>query len=229
MNGQDLVNKAQTKLGDAYILGSMAPKNDADYNGPWDCAELVSWAVFQTIGKLYGCENDEATSAANADAGTVYWARDVNNKKVRSVSIDIARATPGAILLREAGDGLDGHIVISRGDGSTIEAMGTKWGVVNGKVDGRRWATGILLNEITYTSNSIQPHEGVMALHIGADNDPAKVVAVQSALINKGYDLANPDGIYGPKTMAAVRDFQIKEGLTPDGEVGPQTKSALGL
>lgn len=229
MTGKDLADKAQTRQGCEYVFGAIVPKNDADYMGAFDCAELVSWAVFQTIGKLYGCENDNSKDPQHADAGTPYWANDVNSGRVRRISIEIARATPGAILLREASDGVEGHIVISKGDGTTIEAMGRKWGVTNGVVDGRRWTTGILLNEIEYASNEIITHNPVEVIRIGANNDSSKVVAIQSALINKGYDLANPDGIYGPKTAAAVRDFQVKEGLTPDGEVGPKTKSELGL
>jgi peptidoglycan hydrolase-like protein with peptidoglycan-binding domain len=37
------------------------------------------------------------------------------------------------------------------------------------------------------------------------------------------------DGVYGPKTRAAVRRFQRKNGLAPDGIAGPQTLAALGL
>ena len=35
------------------------------------------------------------------------------------------------------------------------------------------------------------------------------------------------DGIFGPKTRAAVRSFQRKHGLLVDGIVGPQTRAAL--
>lgn len=229
MTGQDIVDVAQTQKGCEYIFGAIVPKNDPDYKGAFDCAELVSWAVYQNIQKLYGCENDNSSDPAHADAGTPYWSRDVHSGKVRQITIDIARSTPGAILLREAGDGQEGHIVISRGDGSTIEAMGRKWGVTNGVVDGRRWTVGILLNEIEYASSPITPFAPVEVIRIGANNDHSHVVAIQAALINKGYDLGNPDGIYGPKTAAAVRDFQVKSGLIPDGEVGPKTKSELGL
>lgn len=231
MNGQDLVDKAQTQLGQPYVFGVIVPKDDADYKGAFDCAELVSWAVYQVTGKLYGCDSDNNPHPATTDAGTPYWTRDVNNGKVKAISISEARVTAGAIILREAGDGLDGHIVISRGDGTTIEAKGTKWGEVNDVVDGRHWTTGILLNELEYAEpseiNEVPTPNKV--LYINGNNDPAKVVALQAALINKGYKLSNPDGIYGPLTAQAVRQFQTKEGLTPDGEAGPQTKTALGL
>ena len=37
------------------------------------------------------------------------------------------------------------------------------------------------------------------------------------------------DGIYGPRTRAAVKRFQRAHGLTADGIAGPQTLAALGL
>lgn len=35
------------------------------------------------------------------------------------------------------------------------------------------------------------------------------------------------DGVYGPNTEAAVKEFQRRSGLTADGMVGPKTRSAL--
>lgn len=54
------------------------------------------------------------------------------------------------------------------------------------------------------------------------------VRAVQKAMRNAGAPL-EADGVYGPATEAAVRAFQARKGLTPDGVVGNATRAALGI
>jgi hypothetical protein len=53
------------------------------------------------------------------------------------------------------------------------------------------------------------------------------VLGVQTALAALGYDVGRLDGIDGPRTDAAVRHFQLDEGLTQDGKVGNLTRPAL--
>jgi peptidoglycan hydrolase-like protein with peptidoglycan-binding domain len=51
----------------------------------------------------------------------------------------------------------------------------------------------------------------------------------QQALKDKGFDPGPIDGVDGQKTKAAVRDYQKSQNLTPDGRLGPQTLSGLGV
>jgi peptidoglycan hydrolase-like protein with peptidoglycan-binding domain len=57
----------------------------------------------------------------------------------------------------------------------------------------------------------------------GSSASGSSVSAIQRAL---GI---TADGVYGPKTRAAVRRFQRREGLAVDGVAGPATLAALGL
>ena len=57
----------------------------------------------------------------------------------------------------------------------------------------------------------------------------SEVTQIQKKLKNWGYYTGNVDGIYGSKTLAAVKKFQSKNGLTADGIAGPKTLSALGI
>lgn len=55
------------------------------------------------------------------------------------------------------------------------------------------------------------------------------VRTVQTKLKNWGYYTGSVDGIYGSKTVAAVKYFQRTNGLTADGIVGKATAAALGI
>ena len=55
------------------------------------------------------------------------------------------------------------------------------------------------------------------------------VSQIQTRLKNWGYYNGAVDGVYGSRTEAAVRFFQQKNGLSPDGQVGDQTLAALGI
>src|SRR6266508_4204812 len=50
---------------------------------------------------------------------------------------------------------------------------------------------------------------------------------LQERLLEMGYDLGRPDGVYGASTARAVAQFQREVGLAPDGSCGPQTLGAL--
>ena len=52
---------------------------------------------------------------------------------------------------------------------------------------------------------------------------------IQQKLKNWGYYSGSVDGIYGSKTVEAVKYFQRTNGLTVDGKCGPQTLKALGM
>lgn len=54
------------------------------------------------------------------------------------------------------------------------------------------------------------------------------VLSVQRALNKHGYGV-DEDGIEGPQTLGAVKDFQAKQGLVVDGQVGAKTGAHLGL
>ena len=50
---------------------------------------------------------------------------------------------------------------------------------------------------------------------------------VRTAQAAAGVPVAERDGVYGPGTAAYMRAFQLAQGLTPDGEVGPKTWMAI--
>jgi localization factor PodJL len=67
-------------------------------------------------------------------------------------------------------------------------------GLANGKFGAQRWNTG----------------------------NPLQVQAVQTALGRLGFDAGAPDGVLGPNTAEAIRDYQGMEGLTVTGTITPE-------
>ncbi|MBR4800252.1 MAG: spore cortex-lytic enzyme [Clostridia bacterium] len=55
------------------------------------------------------------------------------------------------------------------------------------------------------------------------------VKTMQTKLIRWGYLQGTADGVFGPKTKAAVILFQKRNGLVADGVVGTKTAQAMGL
>ncbi|WP_306015295.1 CHAP domain-containing protein [Oceanicaulis sp. MMSF_3324] len=131
MTGEDLVQHASRHVGEAYQLGAVADFDDPHYAGPWDCADFVSWCVYQTFGVRLGL-----TAAGHAYSGAwIGWAETPAN----ALALEVAHDTPGAILVRRAHHYGAGHVAISDGRGGTIEARGVRYGVVRAKGRGRIW------------------------------------------------------------------------------------------
>lgn len=57
----------------------------------------------------------------------------------------------------------------------------------------------------------------------------SEVTQIQKKLKRWGYYNGSVDGIYGSQTVAAVKYFQRKNGLTQDGIAGPKTLAAMGI
>ncbi len=55
------------------------------------------------------------------------------------------------------------------------------------------------------------------------------IVGAQTLLARSGFYRSGIDGEFGPGTFAAVRAFQVRVGLVPNGRLNMETLSALGL
>ncbi len=56
-----------------------------------------------------------------------------------------------------------------------------------------------------------------------------EVEKIQTKLKNWGYYNGDVDGVFGWQTQNAVKSFQQKNGLTPDGVAGERTLNAMGI
>jgi N-acetylmuramoyl-L-alanine amidase len=146
ITGKDFLDLMQTRLDEKYVYGADVDLEDSDWHGPWDCAESVTWTVYQKTGTIYGALDRHGD---NPDPWTGAWASDVKKGIVLSISVKQASKTPGAILLRYRQGGH--HIVFAVGDGRTIGAQNSEDGVAYGRVGNLAgWDFGILIPGVQY-------------------------------------------------------------------------------
>ncbi len=92
------------------------------------------------------------------------------------------------------------------------------------------------IGSVTETQPAVTTTEGGKAFQIivpkpgqpiGPQSPAKNVKQVQKAMNMLGYDVGTPDGVYGEKTLKAVRKFQKKHDLGADGLVGVKTAKAI--
>lgn len=125
---------------------------DADPDA-FDCSELVEWACAR-LGV-----------APTVPDGTWYQIRHCRDRGTET-TVDDAVATQGALLFRFSSDPFTGgrpssaHVAVSLGNGSTIEARGSAWGVGSWEAEGRGWAHAGLVPGVRYDAPPTAPQPG---------------------------------------------------------------------
>lgn len=200
-----------------------------------DCSGLFTWAFRQLGGEMYH------------GSDTMYrkWCTDHGRLNAGKRS-DGKQLLPGSAVFCWNGTKYS-HVGLYVGDGTVIEAMGTKNGVTTSKASASKWKYWGELKGVEYGEyQSVKPpKDQVYPGEPGEDSGesgwvPAKptlrkgargeyVTLMQTRLINLGYDLGSwgADGSFGSATEKAVRQFQQDWGLTVDGIVGPKTWAML--
>jgi hypothetical protein len=233
--GSKILEIGKSRVGQSYVLGANVPLNNANWSGPWDCAEFASWCAYQAYGILFGI--GPTTNVANAEPFSGHWFTDAK-KRGTVIPWREALSIAGAILIRRPTPGLIGHVAMSMGDGKrTLEARSKALGVgIFDKADTRSWDIGCLLPGVDYETAASS------ALAASTRNYPAgylwmktphfkgaEVVALQRALVAAHIDAGSIDGDFGAQTRAALITLQVTKGLEVDGVFGPSCAAALSL
>jgi len=75
--------------------------------------------------------------------------------------------------------------------------------------------TAVVTQQVSQPIPSLEP-----AASFGPVTGNETAFFVQSKLFELGYFKEKVDGYYGPKTAAAIREFEAENGLTPSGAIG---------
>lgn len=80
-----------------------------------------------------------------------------------------------------------------------------------------------------FASGNYQSVESLEIAAIRKGDSGSKVKEIQRKLNEYGFSVGAVDGIFGSKTLQAVKNFQKSRGLVVDGIVGNATAKALGI
>lgn len=58
---------------------------------------------------------------------------------------------------------------------------------------------------------------------------PNRYREIQQALADRGYFKSEPDGVWGPESVEALKQFQQDQNLRPSGRLDPKSLVTLGL
>lgn len=122
-------------------------------------------------------------------------------------------------LLRTTSEA-DGHALFDQEMERAVRGFQQRRGLITDGVVGP--ATYQVLRGATYHLGS-RPLAYLISSPVHGDD----VFALQDRLTELGYDAGRPDGLFGPRTEKALRNFQRDYGLTVDGICGPATVRAL--
>jgi hypothetical protein len=206
-NAKEFVGKAERHLGEHYVHGAIVPVSNPNWNGPWDCAEFVTYIVYYVTGKLYGYREKESY--------TGYWAEDARKGTVTKITLDEAVRTDGAILLRIPSEGRTGHIAFSNGKGGTVEARGKEYGVCkyvaldSAGENSRGWNYGIRIPGVDYGMPFAAAVVNLMK--------PLTLTAGDADEWKKLLNIPERRNEEDDHTMIALYNFQLANGLEPSG------------
>ncbi|MET0237683.1 MAG: NlpC/P60 family protein [Kibdelosporangium sp.] len=135
---QTFLNSAVAQTGDKYVFGHEVKLDDRNPS-VFDCSELIEWAAAQ--------------SGVKMPDGSWLQYRELA-KEGTTMSVEQALKTPGALLFSFSSDPMTGgrpsaaHVAISLGNGKTIEAKGTQYGVGSWEANTKRFQYAGVIPEL---------------------------------------------------------------------------------
>jgi len=173
-----------------------------------DCSGLISWYT----GKVLG--SSQLYSQAYARIPISQW----------------QKFAVGTVVWKS------GHVGVYLGNGKVAEAKGINYGTVISNINSQAWKYGLTFSWINYdiktpiasdkiTYKGTNPYPmPTCTIRKGSRGDGAKWV--QWELVEAGYNITI-DGVFGAKSVEALKKFQSSSKIKVDGLCGVTTRKAL--
>jgi lysozyme-like protein/NlpC/P60 family protein len=140
---------ATAQTGDDYVWGARAGMDDPNPSA-FDCSDLVQWSTHQV----------------GVDMPRTAWEQyEFLHKKGYTIPVEQGIHTPGALLFSfssnpDAGHPAHSHVVISLGNGKTMEAKGSAYGVGSWEANTHRFQYAVVIPGISDgTAAQYEPSE----------------------------------------------------------------------
>lgn len=187
--------------------------------------------AFDCRGLTYECAKEAGLSISSIGA-TSQWKGDswIEKGPIANMPKDV----PCMVFKQSATDvNTMNHTGIYVGDGTVVDSRGHATGTVRNALSSYPWTHYAIpkgaFDEVDSSASIPPASESVLVPTLRKGDKGDDVTYLQSLLVALGYSLPQYgiDGSFGNETLAAVKGFQLEEGLTVDGIVGPKTWAAL--
>ena len=216
--------------------GSNRVKYNTDYYGravtgsayPWCCAFV--WWVFKQAG---------ASDLLFGGKKTAYCPTLLNDYKKKGQTVTGDYKPGDIVFFNFSGGSTAQHVGICKAwDGTNITTIDGNTGAGNEANGGavmerkrhKKYIVGVARPAYDGSTTSTPKGGNTVEVTLNILKNGSKgdsVRALQVLLNGFGYSCGTADGAFGAKTLAAVKKFQQKNGLTTDGIVGAKTWAAL--
>jgi hyperosmotically inducible protein len=173
-----------------------------------DEARTVAASIAEGVEHVKAVKNDLQVVAVGDRQAT-----DISDKDItRQINERLSKTTQLTKIDARA----DGGVVLLTGSVPTIGASARASELAR-RVSGVR----AVKNELTH-AQAERDHSSLSESH-------GQVVAMQQALKDKGFDPGPIDGIEGPRTLSALKNYQKSEQVTMTGKLDAATAAKLGV
>lgn len=181
---------------------------------------------------LYEAPENEALRAKRPDPNVLHPGDEVVIPDRKPKTLTLATGKTHRIVLSRPKRKLT--LKLQDADGQALADLPYTLAVGDLKFEGRTDSDGKLEEIIPahHTEGTLRIGRSTWRLRVGAlnplrDTDDAGSSGIQARLQNLGYDPGPIDGVFGPRTSAAVKAFQEANGLDPTGTIDENFLSAL--